>query len=62
MKKSICNFTFCHTYYKECFEMKVTLKNLLKDRFWPFFRHMYLHLSQNRGTDGHFEVLNGFKS
>ena len=30
----------------------------LYDLFWPFFRHMYVHLSQNWGSDGHFEVLN----
>ena len=27
-------------------------------RFWPFFRHMYIHLSQNWDSDGHFKVLN----
>ena len=26
--------------------------------FWPFFCNMYVHLSQNWGSDGHFEVLN----
>ena len=30
----------------------------LYDLFWPFFSHMYLYLSQNWGSDGHFEVLN----
>ena len=30
----------------------------LNDLFWPFFRHMYVHLSQNRSSDGHFKVLN----
>ena len=28
------------------------------DHFWPFFCHLYVHLSQNWGLDGHFEVLN----
>ena len=30
----------------------------LYDLFWPFFCHMYDHLSQNWGSDSHFEVLN----
>ena len=28
------------------------------DHSWPFFRHMCEFLSQNWGSDGHFEVLN----
>ena len=34
----------------------------LYDLFWPFFHHMCVYLSQNWGSDGHFEVLNGSKS
>ena len=30
----------------------------LYDLFWPLFGHMYLHLPQNWGSDGHFEELN----
>ena len=30
----------------------------LYNLFWPFFHHMHVHLSQNWGSDGHFEVLN----
>ena len=30
----------------------------LYDLFWPLFWYMYVHLSQNWGSDGHFEVLN----
>ena len=41
--------------------LKTVLKRMslyiwpLYDHFWPFFRHMYVHLSRNWG---HFEVLN----
>ena len=34
----------------------------LYDHFWLFFHQMYVHLSQNWGSDGHFEVLNRSKS
>ena len=34
----------------------------LYDHFWPFFCHMCVYLSQNVGSDSHFEVLNGSKS
>ena len=30
----------------------------LYDHSWPFFCHMCVYLSQNWGSDGHFEVLN----
>ena len=33
----------------------------LYDHSWPFFCHMSEYLSQNWGSDGHFEVLNGSK-
>ena len=32
------------------------------DYFWPFFCHLYVHLSQNWVSDGHFEVFNQSKS
>ena len=28
------------------------------DHIWPFFCQLYVYLSQNWGSDGHFEVLN----
>ena len=28
------------------------------DLLWPFFCNMYVHLSQNWGSDGHFGLLN----
>ena len=31
------------------------------NHFWPFFRQLYVYLSQKGGSDGHFEVLNGSK-
>ena len=30
----------------------------LQDLFWPFFRHMCVHISQNWGSDSHSKVLN----
>ena len=38
-------------------EMKDTDKWQCYEHFRPFFCHMYVHLSQNWGSDGHFEVL-----
>ena len=32
------------------------------DHFWPYFWQLCFHLSQNWGSDGHFEVLNESKS
>ena len=37
-------------------------KWLFHGYFWPFFCHLHVYLSQNRGSDGQFEVLNGSKS
>ena len=34
----------------------------LYNLFWSFFCLMYVQLPQNWGSDGHFEVLNRFKS
>ena len=31
------------------------------DRFWPFFRQLYIYLSQNWGSDSHFGILNRSK-
>ena len=27
------------------------------DHFWPFFGQLHENISQNRGSDGHFEML-----
>ena len=43
---------------KSVYKWMFLYKWLLYDLFWPFFCHMYAHLSQNWGCDGHFEVLN----
>ena len=32
------------------------------DHFWPFFCQLHRNLSQNWGSDGHFQVLNSSKS
>ena len=42
--------------YKRMFLYKCTLYN----NSWPFFRRMCVYLSQNIGSDDHFEVLNRF--
>ena len=42
-------------------EMKHTDKWQCYDHFRPFFCHMYILLSQNWVSDGHFEVLNWSK-
>ena len=43
----------------------VTMNNnkkwLFYDYFWPYFCQLYNHLSQNWGSDGHFDVLNRSK-
>ena len=36
-------------------------KWLSYDYFWPYFCQLYVHLSQNWDSDGHFEVLNRSK-
>ena len=36
-------------------------KWLFYDCFWPFFCQLYIHLSQNWGSDGHFDALNRSK-
>ena len=54
----IVQCTFCTNIL--CFEIKLTHKWPFYDHFWPYFCPMYL--SQNLGSDGHFEVLNRCKS
>ena len=47
---------------KDWSETNVTLKWLLYNRFWPLFCHIYVHLSQNWGSEGQFEMPNRSKS
>ena len=42
-------------------EMKDTDKWQCYDHFRPFVCHMYVHLPQNWGSDGHFELLHWSK-
>jgi hypothetical protein len=59
------NLPPAHLDHKQCilwFEMKLTHKGQLYDHFWSFSCYLYVHLSQNWDSDGHFEVLNGSKS
>ena len=42
--------------------MNNTDKWLFYDHFWPFFCQLLGNLSQNWGSDGHFEVLYGSTS
>ena len=45
-------------YLKTVSKWMSLYKSPLYDLFWPIFCHMYVHLSQNWGSDNHFEVLN----
>ena len=45
-------------FWPFCCLMKWPLYN----HFWLFFRPLYVHLSQNLGSDGYFEVLTESKS
>ena len=49
-------------HYIDCFDSKLTGKWQFYDHFQLVFCQLYQHLSQNWGSDGHFEVLNGSKS
>ena len=51
-------FTKIMPAIKSVYKWMFLYKWPLYDLFWPFFCHMYVHLSQNWGSDGHFEVLN----
>ena len=61
-----CKFIFknSETLIKQVLLIKTVWKRMflykwpLYDLFWPLFCHMYLHLPQNWGSDGHFEELN----
>ena len=46
----------CLALLIDSFDIKLTI------HIWPFFWHMYGHLSQKWGSDGHFELLNGSES
>ena len=45
-------------HLKSVYKRMFLYKWPLYDLFWPFFSHTYVYLSQNWGSDGHFEVLN----
>ena len=45
-------------FVKSVYKWMFLYKWSFYDLFWPFFCKMYDHLSQNWGSDGHFEVLN----
>ena len=44
-----------------CFDIKLTHKWQFYDHFRQFLCLMYVYLSQNWGSDGHFNMLNGSK-
>ena len=66
------NFNWFKSYGLKCIlRLNATLANSQKmatdkwpfyDHFWSFFCQLYIHLSQNWGSNGHFEMLNGPKS
>ena len=45
-------------FLKSVYKWMSLYKCPLYDHSWPFYCHMYDHLSQNWGSDDHFEVLN----
>ena len=47
-----------YNYIKSVYKWMSLYKCSLYDHSWPFFHHMCQYLSQNWGSDGHFEVLN----
>ena len=49
---------YCLIYIKSVYKRMSLYKCPLYDHSWPFSCHMCEHLSQNWGSDGHFEVLN----
>ena len=55
-------FTIGLSSYVVWVKMNNTDKWLFYVYFWPFFCQLYVYLSQKRGSDGHFEVLNGSTS
>ena len=60
---SLMKFTpFCHfSSCIDCSETKENDKWLFYDHFRPFFGQLHDYISQNWGSDGHFEVLNRSK-
>ena len=51
-------FMHINSFLKTVSKWMSLYKSPLYYLFWPLFCHMYVHLSQNWGSDGHFEVLN----
>ena len=66
------NFNWFKSYGLKCIlRLNATLANSQKmatdkwpiyEHFWSFFCQLYIHLSQNWGSNGHFEVLTKSKS
>ena len=66
------NLNWFKSYDKKCkyftfrilltHEIITTNKCLFYDQFWSFFCQLYVQLSQNWDSDGHFGVLNESKS
>ena len=55
----ICvNFSSIPKNIKSVYKRMSLYKCPLYDHSWSFFCHMCVYLSQNWGSDGHFEVLN----
>ena len=67
--KTFCIFSLVDPIKRSFQSMPLELKTYSK-RNWKsvfilglaIFRQLYDHLSQNWGLEGHFQVLNGFKS
>ena len=55
--KFACDHNTANCYNIVWSEMKDTDKWQCYNHFRPFFCHMYVHLPQNWGSDGKFEVL-----
>ena len=61
-----CGFTLIKSNIKKL-QLKTDWKRMslckwqCYDQFWLFFWHMYVDLSQNWGSDGHYDILNWSK-
>ena len=61
IKHNFCHFQFFQFCKKNNWKI-TTHKWPFYDHFWPFFCQLHNQLSQNWGSDSHFEVLNQSKS
>ena len=53
-----CSISKFANLIKSVYKRMFLYKWPLYDLFWSFFCHMYVRLSQNWGSDNHFEVIN----